>query len=68
MQYRLSSIIIKNHEEYEVEKVLDSRQWWSKLEYLVHWRGYDIDERTWEPIQNLINARCREVTWILNER
>jgi hypothetical protein len=47
------SIEIENHEEYEVEKVLDSRQRWGKLEYLVHWCGYDINERTWEPAENL---------------
>jgi hypothetical protein len=50
------SIEIKNHEEYEVEKVLDSRRRWGKLEYLVHWYGYDINERTWEPAENLTNA------------
>ena len=50
------SIEIENHEEYEVEKVLDSRRKWGKLEYLVHWCGYDINERTWEPTQNLANA------------
>jgi len=50
------SIEIENHEEYEVEKVLDSRRKWGKLEYLVHWCGYDINERTWEPAENLANA------------
>lgn len=49
-------IEIENHEEYEVEKVLDSRRKWGKLEYFVHWRGYDINERTWEPAENLVNA------------
>ena len=47
---------IENHAEYEVEKVLDSRRRWGKLEYLIHWRGYDINERTWEPVENLANA------------
>ena len=50
------SIEIENHEEYEVEKVLDSRRRWNRLEYLVHWCGYDINERTWEPADNLVNA------------
>jgi hypothetical protein len=36
---------IDNHEEYEVEEVLDSRQRRGRLGYLVHWRGYDINER-----------------------
>jgi hypothetical protein len=38
------SIEIDDHEEYEVEKVLDSRRKWGELEYLVHWSGYDINE------------------------
>ena len=38
------SIKIENHEEYEVEKILDSRRNRGKLEYFVHWSGYDINE------------------------
>ena len=40
------SIEIKNHEGYEVDKILDSRRRWNKLDYFVHWSGYDINERT----------------------
>jgi hypothetical protein len=40
------SIEIENHEEYEVDKILDSRRKWGKLEYFVHWSGYNINERT----------------------
>ena len=40
------SVEIENHEEYEVEKILDSRHKWGKLEYFVHWSDYDINERT----------------------
>ena len=50
------SIEIEDHEEYEVEKVLDSRRKRGKLEYLVHWHGYDINDQTWEPTENLANA------------
>ena len=25
--------------------------------YLVHWKGYPIEERTWEPLSNLSNAQ-----------
>jgi hypothetical protein len=49
-------IEIDSHEEYEVEKVLDLRQRRGRLEYLVHWRGYDINECIWEPSTNLTNA------------
>uniref|UniRef100_UPI00339B71BC chromo domain-containing protein n=1 Tax=Acinetobacter baumannii TaxID=470 RepID=UPI00339B71BC len=50
------SIEIENHEEFEVENVLDSWRRWGKLEYLVHWCGYDINERMWDPAENLTNA------------
>ena len=50
------SIEINGCEEYEVESILDSRIRWGKLEYFVHWQGYPINERTWEPASNLNNA------------
>ena len=50
------SIKIKNHEEYEVDKILDSRRRWGKVEYFVHWSGYDFNERTREPAKNLADA------------
>lgn len=49
-------IEFEDHVEYEVEQVLDSRWRRGKLEYLIHWRGYDVNERTWEPIENVTNA------------
>jgi hypothetical protein len=36
---------IDNHEEYEVEEMLDSWQRHGRLEYLVHWCSYDINKR-----------------------
>ena len=39
---------------YEVEEILDSRTRHRKVEYLVHWQGYNPDDRTWEPFNNLI--------------
>jgi hypothetical protein len=39
-------IELDNLEKYEVEEVLDSRQRRGILEYLIHWRGYDINEHT----------------------
>ena len=44
---------IEEDEEFEVSEILDSKIIRKKLEYLVHWQGYDISERTWEPISNL---------------
>ena len=41
-------------EFYEVETILDSRTKHRKVEYLVQWKGYGPDERTWELLDNLI--------------
>jgi len=46
---------IENHIDYKVKKILTLRQSWNKLEYLVHWHGYDINEYTLEPTENLVN-------------
>ena len=43
-------------EEYEVDAIIDSRIYKGKLQYLVHWKGYDESERTWEPVSNLRNS------------
>ncbi|KAH7427492.1 hypothetical protein KP509_10G046600 [Ceratopteris richardii] len=40
-------IEIDDHKEFEVEHVLDSRISRGRLEYLIHWKGYDISDRTW---------------------
>ena len=44
------------NEEYEVDTIVDSRIYKGKLQYLVHWKGYDESERTWEPVSNLKNS------------
>ena len=42
--------------EFEVESIIDSRWKGRRLEYLVHWKGYSDEDRTWEPNGNLANA------------
>ena len=42
--------------EFEVESIIDSRWKEHRLEYLVHWKGYSDEDRTWEPKGNLTNA------------
>ena len=44
------------NEEYEVDTIVDSRIYKGKLQYLVHWKGYDESKRTWEPVSNLRNS------------
>ena len=49
--------------EYEVESILKHRVRkygrGSRLEYLIHWKGYASHEDTWEPLSNLSN--CMEL-------
>jgi len=49
-------IEIDNDKEYEIEDILDSKIRRGQLEYSIHWHGYPISERIWEPISNLINV------------
>jgi hypothetical protein len=39
--------------EYEVDHIVDSRLKGNRLEYLVHWKGYSDEDRTWEPFGHL---------------
>ena len=40
--------VIRNGiEEYEVEKILNSRIFCGKVEYLVRWKGYGVEEDEW---------------------
>ena len=44
--------------QHEVAAILDSKIVRKKLYYLVDWLGYSPNERTWEPIENMTNARA----------
>jgi hypothetical protein len=50
------SVSIDNHEEFEVEKILDKRTKYHRTEYLVKWLGYPEYDASWEPARNLTNA------------
>ena len=48
--------LIGDAEEWEVESVKDSRFSRRQLQYLVHWKGYDVSEDSWEPAKHLEHA------------
>ncbi|KAF9805203.1 hypothetical protein IEO21_09154 [Rhodonia placenta] len=50
------AIEVEGNEEYEVERVKDSRIFWHQLQYLVKWKGYDDSHTSWEPACNVANA------------
>ena len=43
--------------EWEVDQIIDSRYKNKRLEFLVHWKGYDDMDCTWEPKSNLGNTK-----------
>jgi len=45
-------------EEYEVEKILDSRLFCGRIEYLVRWKGYGVEEDEWRPVQDVQGSKC----------
>jgi len=36
-------------EEFKIEEILDSRMHQGKLQYLIHWKGYNLEDNSWEP-------------------
>ena len=51
-------VVVEGELEYEVDQILDSRIFRGTLQYLVSWKGYDIGDCSWEPLENLAN--CEE--------
>ena len=45
----LPLVICNGIKEYEVKKILDSWIFHGKVEYLVCWKGYGIEEDEWQP-------------------
>jgi transposase InsO family protein len=51
--------IIEGQEEWEVEAVMDSRKKpgrGRRYEWLIKWKGYGLEEMSWEPWENVRNA------------
>lgn len=54
--------------EYEVQSIIDKKLVKGNISYLIHWKGYDIKESTWEPIQNLYNCMDSVVAYEENNK
>jgi hypothetical protein len=52
----ISTLHVEGEDEYEVEKILDSKRIRNKLVYQVKWVGYSEEENTWESPANLTHA------------
>jgi hypothetical protein len=44
-------------EDYEVERILEKKGTGKRLRYLVKWIGWPEEDNTWEPVENLTNAK-----------
>jgi len=44
-------------EEWEIERILDSKRRYRKLHYLVQWAGYNYLRTSWEAAKNPGNAQ-----------
>jgi hypothetical protein len=47
----------EEEEDYEVERIIEKRGAGKKLRYLVKWKGWPEEDNTWEPVENLTNAK-----------
>ena len=52
----LVHIYEEDDEEYEVDYIVASHIYRCQLQYLIHWKGYEEHEHTWEPASNIKNA------------
>ena len=53
----LKPVIIEGEEWFQVKKILNKRVVREKEKFLVRWKGYTVEEDTWESKENLENAK-----------
>jgi len=49
-------VVIQEQQEWEVEKILDSRRHRNQIQYRVKWTGFHDPDRTWYPARNFENS------------
>ena len=47
---------VAGEKEYKVEEILDRQERRGKIKYLVKWKGYTVEENTWEGLVYLKNT------------
>ena len=50
-------IVCNGIKEYEVKKILDSWILRGKVEYLVCWKGYGVEEDEWRPVHDVQGSK-----------
>jgi hypothetical protein len=50
-------MIVHDSEEWEVDRILDYKQRYRKLHFLVQWAGYIYVRTSWEPAEILGHAQ-----------
>ena len=54
-----------HNEQYEVDAIVDSRIYKGKLQYLVHWKGYDESKQTWVQLHQSLSLGTVHELWRL---
>ena len=57
LRARCAGAAATDSDEYEVEKILTRRGENDHLQYLIKWKGYPMDDCSWEPASNLKNSK-----------
>jgi hypothetical protein len=50
---------VEGDQEYQVERVEDSRVYRNQLQYLIRWMGYD--QMTWEPAKDVNGLQALDI-------